>query len=329
MDNQKTISEEELAKSKQIIENITAYYKSKMVGQEFLGTALLISMISNGHILLESVPGLAKTTAAKVMTEAVAGSFSRIQCTPDLIPSDIVGTQTYHAGTHTFETKLGPVNANFVLLDEVNRSSAKTQSAMLEAMQEHAVSIGGTSYAMPEVFVVIATQNPIEQEGTYILSEAQMDRFLLKVDLDYPNEKDELEILNRMEADVFSKSAAVASIDDIIFLQKLVKNVYMDTVVKEYIVSIVQATRHAKDFLPKDFEEYVEMGASTRAAIAFMDAAKAMALISGRSYCSPDDVKAVAHAVLRHRIMLSYAALADGIEPEQIIDAIIGAIVTP
>ena len=191
MDLNNKITEEEINKAKKIINDILIYYNSKVVGQQQLGVSILAAMITNGHILLESVPGLAKTTAAKVMTEAVQGIFSRIQCTPDLIPSDIIGTQTYNAQTNTFENKLGPVYGNFVLLDEVNRSSAKTQSAMLEAMQEHSVTIGGTLYPMPQVFVVIATQNPIEQEGTYVLSEAQMDRFLLKVELDYPGKEAE------------------------------------------------------------------------------------------------------------------------------------------
>lgn len=329
MNFENKISDEELAKAKKIISNILGYYSSKVVGQEELGASILVSMIANGHILLESVPGLAKTTAAKVMTEAVQGSFSRIQCTPDLIPSDIVGTQTYNAATNTFENKLGPVYGNFVLLDEVNRSSAKTQSAMLEAMQERAVTIGGTTYKMPGVFVVIATQNPIEQEGTYVLSEAQMDRFLLKVELSYPNQKEELEILNRIEAGVFDKSEAVASIDDITFLQDLSKRVYVDPAIKQYIVNIVNATRKVGQYIEPKLAQYVTMGASTRASIAFMDAAKAMALISGRNYATPEDVKSMRYSVLRHRIMLNFAAMADGIQEEQIIDEIVGAIKTP
>lgn len=323
------ITENELLKAQDIIGRLNTYYGSKMVGQKELGNAILVAMMANGHVLLESVPGLAKTTAAKVMTEAVAGTLSRIQCTPDLLPSDIIGTQTYNMATNTFENNVGPVYANFVLLDEVNRSSAKTQSAMLEAMQEHEITIGGQVYKLPEVFVVIATQNPVEQEGTYVLSEAQMDRFLLKIELDYPNPADELEILNRIEADVFTDINAVAGLDDIVFLQKLRKRVYMDDAVKDYIVRIVQATRAADTFLPKNLKGYVTMGASTRAAITFMEVAKAMALIGGRGYCVPEDVKSMSHAVLRHRIMLNFAAVADGITEEMIIDAIVGAIKTP
>lgn len=323
------ITREELERATGTINRINGYYQSKVVGQSYLGCALLVALMTNGHILLESVPGLAKTTAAKVMTDAVNGEFSRIQCTPDLLPGDIIGTQIYNAVTNTFENKLGPVYANFVLLDEVNRSSAKTQSAMLEAMQEHAVSIGGTTYKMPEVFVVIATQNPVEQEGTYMLSEAQMDRFLLKVNLTYPDAASEMEILNRIEADIFSESHAVASLDDIVFLQKLCKKVYMDPAIKKYIVDIVQASRMTDRILPPELSQYISMGASTRAAIAFMDVAKAVALANGRVYCIPDDVKMMRYSVLRHRIMLNFAAVADGISEETIIDAIIGAVKTP
>ena len=323
------VTEDEAIKAKLITDRMMSYYSSKVVGQQSLGEALLVAMISNGHILLESVPGLAKTTAAKVITESIGGMFSRIQCTPDLIPSDIIGSQIYNMQTNTFENKIGPVYANFVLLDEINRSSAKTQSAMLEAMQEHEVTIGGQIYKMPEVFVVIATQNPIEQEGTYMLSEAQLDRFLLKVELDYPNSKDELTILERIEEDVFSVSEQIVSVDDIVYLQNLCKRVYIDPVVKEYIVNIVQATRNAESIISKELAEYITMGASTRAAISFMTAAKAVALMNGRRYVIPDDVKSMARNVLRHRIMLNFAAMADGVEEEAIIDAIIGAIVTP
>ena len=323
------ITQEELIRAKNIIESMLDYYGSKVVGQERLGASLLVAMMANGHILLESVPGLAKTTAAKVMTEAVNGTFSRIQCTPDLIPSDIIGTQTYNAQTNTFENKIGPVYGNFILLDEVNRSSAKTQSAMLEAMQERAVTIGGQTYKMPGVFVVIATQNPVEQEGTYVLSEAQMDRFLLKVELTYPSPTQEIEILNRIEKGVFNESKMVATIDDIVFLQEVCKKVYVDDSIKRYIVDIVDATRNVDKVIKPELAQYVTMGASTRATIAFMDTAKAMALINGRYYCTPEDVKAMRHAVLRHRIMLNFAALADGVQEETIIDAIVGAIKTP
>lgn len=323
------ISNEEIQKAVGIINRLFSYYNSKVVGQPRLGYSLLVAMMTNGHVLLESVPGLAKTTAARVMTEAVNGSFSRIQCTPDLIPSDIIGTQMYNMATNTFEDKIGPVYSNFVLLDEINRSSAKTQSAMLEAMQEREVSIGGKTYKLPEVFVVIATQNPIESEGTYVLSEAQLDRFLLKETLTYPNPADEIEILNRVESDVFTNISAVASMEDVLYLQKLCRRVYIDPAIKKYIVDIVQASRNTDKFMDPKLAQYVAMGASTRAAIAFMETAKAVALINGRRYCVPDDVKALRYSVLRHRIMLTFAAVADDIKVEQIIDAIVGAVKTP
>lgn len=323
------ISNEEIQKVVGIINRLFSYYNSKVVGQPGLGYSLLVAMMTNGHVLLESVPGLAKTTAARVMTEAVNGSFSRIQCTPDLIPSDIIGTQMYNMATNTFEDKIGPVYSNFVLLDEINRSSAKTQSAMLEAMQEREVSIGGKTYKLPEVFVVIATQNPIESEGTYVLSEAQLDRFLLKETLTYPNPADEIEILNRVESDVFTNISAVASMEDVLYLQKLCRRVYIDPAIKKYIVDIVQASRNTDKFMDPKLAQYVAMGASTRAAIAFMETAKAVALINGRRYCVPDDVKALRYSVLRHRIMLTFAAVADDIKVEQIIDAIVGAVKTP
>lgn len=323
------ISNEEIQKAVGIINRLFSYYNSKVVGQPGLGYSLLVAMMTNGHVLLESVPGLAKTTAARVMTEAVNGSFSRIQCTPDLIPSDIIGTQMYNMATNTFEDKIGPVYSNFVLLDEINRSSAKTQSAMLEAMQEREVSIGGKTYKLPEVFVVIATQNPIESEGTYVLSEAQLDRFLLKETLTYPNPADEIEILNRVESDVFTNISAVASMEDVLYLQKLCRRVYIDPAIKKYIVDIVQASRNTDKFMDPKLAQYVALGASTRAAIAFMETAKAVALINGRRYCVPDDVKALRYSVLRHRIMLTFAAVADDIKVEQIIDAIVGAVKTP
>lgn len=329
MSEYSNISQEEINKAIEIVNRINGYYYQKMVGQKELGTALLLTMMVNGHILIESVPGLAKTTAAKTMTEAVNGKFSRVQCTPDLLPSDIVGTQVLNYSTNTFETKLGPVNANFVLLDEINRSSAKTQSAMLEVMQEHQVTIGGQIYPMPEIFTVIATQNPIEQEGTYLLSEAQLDRFFIKAKLDYPSEDEEMEVLTRIEKDVFSKGFAVTDLASIKFLQDLTKRVYMDDSIKRYIVKIVDATRHAAKYISKDLADYVTIGSSIRGAICLMEVSKAVALLSGRDFVTPDDVKAQVKNVLRHRVSLNFAAVADGVTEEQIIDAIMKAIPTP
>lgn len=329
MENYTNISKQEIDKAVEIARNIRSYYFTKMVGQNRLCTSLLVSIMCNGHILLESVPGLAKTTAAKTMTEAVNGTFSRIQCTPDLLPSDITGTQILNYANNSFETKIGPVYANFVLLDEINRSSAKTQSAMLEVMQEHQVTIGGQMYQMPEVFTVIATQNPIEQEGTYLLAEAQLDRFLIKEKLIYPSAEEEMEILSRIENEVFSSRQAVAEIEDVRFLQQLVKKVYLDEAIKRYIVQIIHATRNPEKYIGPELAQYVTLGSSTRGAIAMMEVAKAIALLSGRDYVIPEDVKAMIHSVLRHRIALNYAAVADEVSEERIIDAIIGAIPTP
>ncbi len=327
--NVKTITDEEMKQAISISNRINGYFTSKVVGQQWLCFSLMVSLFTNGHILLESVPGLAKTTAAKVMTDAVQGDFSRVQCTPDLLPSDIIGTQTFNMSNNTFETKLGPVFANFVLLDEINRSSAKTQSAMLEAMQERSVSIGGVTYKLPDVFIVIATQNPVEQEGTYVLAEAQLDRFLLKEKVDYPTSEQEVEILNRIEANVFKQSNNVVTLDDVRFMQNLCDKVYVDDSIKRYIVDIVQATRNTDKFLSPQLSQYVAMGASTRAAIAFLEVSKAVALLNGRSFVTPDDVRAFRYGILRHRIMLNFAAIADGVKEETIIDAIIGAVKTP
>lgn len=323
------ISVEEIQKSNSIIREISNYYTSRIVGQKNLQISLLISLIANGHILVESVPGLAKTTAAKVLTESCGGKFSRIQCTPDLLPSDIIGTQTYNAKTAEFETKIGPVCANFVLLDEINRSSSKTQSAMLEAMQERQVSIGGENHKLPEVFIVIATQNPIEQEGTYLLSEAQQDRFIIKETLNYPIANEELEILNRIENNVFDNGKKVVSIKDIKYLQELCQKVYIDESVKKYLISIVYATRNAAKVIKPELAKYVTNGASTRASIAFMEAGKALALINGRTYVTPDDIKSLSYSILRHRISLNFEAIADEVQVETIIDAIIGSIKAP
>ena len=329
MEKYSVISEAEIRNALTVVQRINAYYYEKMVGQKDLGTSLLMTLMVNGHILIESVPGLAKTTAAKTMTEACGGKFSRIQCTPDLLPSDIIGTQILNYSTGAFETKLGPVHANFVLLDEINRSSAKTQSAMLEVMQEHQTTIGGMKYPTPEIFMVIATQNPIEQEGTYLLSEAQLDRFFMKTIIDYPSVEEELEIMNRIEKDVFNASRSVVALSDIKYVQDLVKRVYLDESIKNYIVRIIDATRHADKFISHELAQYITLGSSIRGSICLMEISKAVALLSGRDYVTPDDVKAFAKGVLRHRVTLNFAAVADGVTEDQIIDAIMGAVPTP
>ena len=329
MNNGNNISRQELDKGMFIIRSIIDYYSQKIVGQQSLVRSILIALMANGHILLESVPGLAKTTAAKIITNAVAGRFSRIQCTPDLLPSDIIGGQIFNYSTSSFETKLGPVFANFVLLDEINRSSAKTQSAMLEAMQERQTTIGGVIYKLPKLFIVIATQNPVEQEGTYNLAEAQTDRFLIKEVIDYPTPQEEVEILSRLETNIFDENKQILSITDLIFLQYLTKKVYMDQNIKRYIAEIVNVTRHPENYLPEEVYKYITMGASTRASISFMECGKANALLYGRTFVTPDDIKEIAYRVLRHRIALSFAAEANGIKVENIIDEILKEIPTP
>ncbi|MCR5654617.1 MAG: MoxR family ATPase [Lachnospiraceae bacterium] len=324
------ITKEEFKYSQGVIKKLFDYYDGKVVGQKNLRFALIAAIIADGHILIESVPGLAKTTAAKTVSDAVNGKFSRIQCTPDLLPSDIIGSQIYNATTASFDTMLGPVFANFVLMDEINRSSAKTQSAMLEAMQERQVTIGGETYHMPgDVFIVIATQNPIEQEGTYLLSEAQTDRFLIKETITYPTPEEETQILDRIESHAFKKIPPVLTIEDVDKVQDIAEKVYVDKSIKQYISYITDATRHADKVLPASDAKYVQMGASPRASIAFMKIAKAVALMQGRAYVIPDDVKMMRHPVLRHRIQLNFSAIADDVPVEDIIDKLVNTIQTP
>ena len=267
----------ELERATGILSAVTDSYETKVVGQEGLRRSLLIALMTGGHILLESVPGLAKTTAAKSLADAVSASFTRVQCTPDLLPSDIIGSQIFDAATSTFSTQLGPVHSNFVLLDEINRSSAKTQSAMLEAMQEKQTTIGGTIYPVPTPFLVLATQNPIEQEGTYHLPEAQLDRFLLKEVLDYPAFDEEIEILARLDSGVFDEhdTTPAATIADVEFLQEASRRVFVDETITNYIVSTVYVTRHAEQYISPELAGCIEYGASPRASIAFSRAARA------------------------------------------------------
>ena len=331
MNIQNNINQEDFDYSPDVIKKLSDYFDSKVVGQKGLKFSLIASIIADGHILVESVPGLAKTTAAKAISDAVDGKFARIQCTPDLLPGDIVGTQIYNQATQKFETILGPVFANFVLLDEVNRSSAKTQSAMLEAMQEKQVTIGGKAYHMPEdIFIVIATQNPIEQEGTYPLSEAQTDRFLIKEVITYPTAAEEVEILSRIESGTISRvDPPVLTIKDVDKVQDIVDKVYVDDAIKWYISSIVVASRRANQIPDFELGKYVRIGVSPRASIAFLKMSKAAALMQGRTYVTPEDVKLVRYQVLRHRIGLNYSAVADNISVEMVIDGIVNSVKTP
>ncbi|MGO2111497.1 MAG: AAA family ATPase [Pseudoclavibacter sp.] len=324
------LSQPEQVEARRVVEAISGAYGRKVVGQAQLRETLLVGLFTGGHILLESVPGLAKTTAAQTLAESVHGSFHRIQCTPDLLPSDIVGTQVYDATKNEFATQLGPVHANFVLLDEINRSSAKTQSAMLEAMQEKQTSIGGQVYHLPKPFLVLATQNPIEQEGTYTLPEAQLDRFMLKDVLDYPTPAEEAEILRRIDLGVFDEETEPpCSLHDVVRLQEFAKRVYIDQAIVEYIVGLVYVTRHVAEYIAPELARLVEVGSSPRASINFTKASRALALIHGRDHVIPEDVRRLAHRMLRHRIMLNFEADAAEIGSEQVIDAIIAAVPTP
>ncbi len=326
------ISQAELEEASAILDAISGAFASKVVGQERLRTALLIALLSEGHVLLESVPGLAKTLAASTLARAVRADFSRIQCTPDLLPSDIIGTQVYDPRNHLFETQLGPVHANFVLLDEINRASAKTQAALLEAMQEGQTSIAGVNHKLPTPFMVLATQNPIEEEGTYVLPRAQMDRFLLKVVVDYPTVDHEVEMLDRIEAGVLGRDVQidpVAGAGEITALHRLVKRIYVDDSLKRYIVDVVRATRETTKVVGPEMGAYVDLGASPRAVIAFFQASRSLALLAGRNHVLPEDVRQVRHSVLRHRVHLSFEALAERIQPETVIDAVFKAVPSP
>ena len=315
-----------------VVNTVSRAFSAKVVGQDYLRESLLIGLLTGGHILLEGVPGLAKTTAARTIAEAISGGFRRIQCTPDLLPSDIVGTQIYDSASHSFTTQLGPVHSNIVLLDEINRSSAKTQSAMLEAMEERQTTIAGVNYPIPEPFLVIATQNPVDQEGTYPLSEAQTDRFTLKEVLRYPSPEEEAEIIFRIEDGVYDRTetpTAVVGLDDIRRLQQTVRTVHMDPVLVRYVSQLVHVTREPHQFLPPQLGRLVEYGASPRATIAFCRAAKALALLSGRSHVLPDDIRGLAHRILRHRLILGFEAVNANVTPETVIDAVLQTVRVP
>lgn len=325
------INDQEMQRAADLLGRVKGIFSGRVVGQEALATALITSLIARGHVLLESVPGLAKTTAATTLADAISGSFARIQCTPDLMPNDIVGTQIYSYETGQFSTQLGPVHHNMVLLDEINRSSAKTQSAMLESMQERQTSIGGTIYKLPDPFMVMATQNPIEEEGTYVLPEAQMDRFLMKEVLTYPTPNEEIDILTKTAESTFGRPVGVEPIstDDVIFLQKTAREVYVDNAIKAYIVAIINTTRGGGPRPLPDFAKHVRVGSSPRGGLALMQAGQALALQAGRTYVVPDDVKQLRHQILRHRLVRTYDALANNVAPEALIDAVFTAVPTP
>ena len=300
-----------------------------IVGQKQLVENLLIGLLANGHILLEGVPGLAKTLAINTLSQAVNAKFNRIQFTPDLLPADVVGTLIYSQKSEQFEVHKGPVFANFVLADEINRSPAKVQSALLEAMQERQVTIGDETFKLPEPFLVMATQNPIEQEGTYPLPEAQVDRFMLKVVVSYPKKDEERQIIRMNGTGSFPKASPIVGPEDIIRARKVVREVYMDEKIERYIVDIVYATRTPEDYGLKDLTGLISYGASPRASISLAAAAKAFAFIKRRGYVIPEDVRAVCNEVLRHRIGLSYEAEAENVTPENIISQVLNAVMVP
>lgn len=311
------------------ITNITNGMESVIVGQKHLIDSLLISLLSNGHILLEGVPGLAKTLAIKTLSQLIDSDFSRIQFTPDLLPADVIGTLVYSQKNENFQVKKGPVFANFVLADEINRAPAKVQSALLEAMQERQVTIGSTTFDLPTPFLVMATQNPIEQEGTYPLPEAQVDRFMLKVVIDYPTLEEEKLIIRENLRGAMPEVKPVVGVNEIIKAREVVQQVYIDEKIEQYIADIVFATRYPERYGLENIKPLIVFGASPRASINLAKAARAYAFIRHRGYVVPEDIRAVAYDVLRHRIGLSYEAEADNLSSEEIISKIINKVEVP
>ncbi len=318
-----------IQKESSFVDILTMEMGKVIVGQKSLVENLLIGLLANGHILLEGVPGLAKTLAINTLASAVDAKFSRIQFTPDLLPADVIGTLIYSQKSEQFQIRKGPIFANFVLADEINRSPAKVQSALLEAMQERQVTIGDETFRLPEPFLVMATQNPIEQEGTYPLPEAQVDRFMLKVVVDYPKKEEERMIVRMNNTGEFPKASPILKPEDIVRARQVVRDVYMDEKIERYIVDIVYATRTPKDYNLAKLSSLISYGASPRASISLSMASKAYAFIKRRGYVIPEDVRAVCNEVLRHRIGLTYEAEAENVTTENIIAEIINAVEVP
>ncbi|MGH9321710.1 MAG: AAA family ATPase [Vicinamibacteria bacterium] len=310
------------------VETLLSELRKVIVGQKDMLDRLLIGLLSRGHVLLEGVPGLAKTLAVRSLADSIHAQFQRIQFTPDLLPADLVGTLIYNQKEGTFVPKKGPIFTNFLLADEINRAPAKVQSALLEAMQEHSVTIAGTIHRLEEPFFVLATQNPIEQEGTYPLPEAQVDRFMLKLRIDYPDRKEEREILERMAKEEGPRASRVVETEAILRARRVVEEVYMDDRIKEYILSIVFATRKPAEF-GLDIAPLIEFGASPRATLFLAQAARAHAFIRSRGYVTPEDVKSVGPDVLRHRVILSFEAEAENVKPEEIVKRIFDTVEVP
>jgi MoxR-like ATPase len=327
MDLQKTTNQ--IAAQAEILTKIRQEVNKVIVGQEKLIDRLIIGLITGGHVLLEGVPGLAKTTAVRTLADALGLLFQRISFTPDLLPADVVGTMIYNQKEGTFAPKKGPVFTNLLLADEINRAPAKVQSALLEAMQEHQVTIGDSTYKLPEPFLVMATQNPIEQEGTYPLPEAQVDRFMLKCVITYPSRDDERRIMNRFTQNQTAKVEAVITADHIKDLRETLEQVYCDEKVGDYILDIVFATREPKTHKLDALVNQIQVGASPRATLCLNLAARANAMIRGRAYATPQDVKEIAHDVLRHRILLTYEAEAEEVTSDAVITTILNTIPVP
>ncbi len=310
------------------VETLLAEVRKVIVGQKYLLERLLVGILANGHILLEGVPGLAKTLSVKTFSDCIHTKFQRIQFTPDLLPADLIGTLVYNQKDGSFAPRKGPIFANIILADEINRAPAKVQSALLEAMQERQVTIGSTTYPLDEPFMVLATQNPIEQEGTYPLPEAQVDRFMLKLRVDYPNKEEEKQILERMSTGNVPKADRVITPAEVMKARGVVNEIYCDERIKNYIIDLVFATRRPRDF-NLDIEGLIDYGASPRASIYLTVASKAYAFVRGRGYVTPEDVKAVGLDVLRHRIILSYEAEAEALNSDEIVQRVFDAIEVP
>ena len=320
---------ERIEKQSSFVTNLMAGMDQVIVGQKHLVESLLIGLLSDGHILLEGVPGLAKTLAIKTLASLIDASFNRIQFTPDLLPADVVGTMIYSQKDETFLPKKGPVFANFILADEINRAHAKVQSALLEAMQERQVTLGGETFSLPRPFLVMATQNPIEQEGTYPLPEAQVDRFMLKVVIDYPRIEEEKKIIHQQIHHEIGTVKPVMSTDDIIEARNVVDMVYLDEKIEQYIADIVFATRYPEKYGLKEIKELISFGGSPRASINLALAARSYAFIKRRGYVVPEDVRAIAHDVLRHRIGLTYEAEATNVTQEELVSRILNKVEVP
>jgi MoxR-like ATPase len=311
------------------VDKLTSEVSRVIVGQKGMIERILIGILSGGHVLLEGVPGLAKTTAIKAVSDALALSFARLQFTPDLLPADLIGTTIYSPQRGDFSVKKGPIFANLVLADEINRAPAKVQSALLEAMQERRVTIGDTTHKLPDPFLVLATQNPIEQEGTYPLPEAQLDRFMLKVVVTYPTMAEEREILERMTGVEQAQISRVITPEDIVNARLVVKQIYMDEKVKDYILNLVHATRDPERFRIKDLKRLIQYGASPRATLSLTLAAKAHAFLRHRGFVTPEDVKNVGMDVMRHRVLLTYEAEAEEISSEDIVQRVFDSVEIP